>query len=330
MAFCDFVVKCYEGDSEELIAKRILYSIWIKRLKSKKPVVVFMGGESGEGKSTTVCRLMEILLEVQGVELTPDSFRLMNVITPFEYPEKMQSHLNDKKWRKYNLFAMHEAREIVKAKQWQSFMSQTVADVNAMSRKVKRLMTFIVSQFIKDVTRETRYTLNYYCIARRPKGKACRLYINVMWKDDRDLESPRLRKRKLSGYLVDERGRYRRFVPQYFEFSLPQKWVVDLFDEMDYSGKKAILDKKLSELLSEMRLSSGVGGDKIAQLVDFYVSRHELIGKVSRGKWRLSKEYSEMHELSKVEVKRFEVLLGERLKKSVVNDDFVEEDDLDE
>lgn len=325
MAFCDFRVK-YDPDTEppEALTQKILYSIFIKPVKAHKPRIAFIGGESGEGKSLSTISLMIMLLKLQGVN--PKNYiNAINVYTPLEYPEKINKilGLNEGGFKKtglkkINLICLHEAREIVKAKLWQGFIAQATSDINAMSRQIKRLCTFIISQFIRDITPDVRYTLNYYCIVRRPIGKKARLYINVIWKDDRDLEKPKLRRRKLSGYIVDPKGRHKRFIPQYLEITKPNKEIVAEFEKKDYEAKAGIIKHKINKLIKEMKDDLGEESQKIKNMVDWYINKNEdlsLIGKQHRGRWKVNKAFREMHELNNKEVSEFEKLLNDEYKK---------------
>lgn len=317
MAHCDFVVR-YDPETESTydITRKILTSIIIKRLKSKKPTICFISGDSGEGKSYSGVRLQEILLDIQGMDMK-EYFEIMNVFTPLEYPQKLDKLLFDKKYKKANIICMHEAREVVRSKDWQNFLTQAISDVNAMSRQIKPMCIMIISQFIRDITTDVRYTLNFYMKVRRPKNKPARLYINVMWKDDRDLEKPRLRKRKLSGYLVDKQGRYRRFIPQYLEMSKPDKSIAELFESLDHDAKASIIRKKLDKLVQEMQTEAGLENRKVEAMVDYYMRNPDnlvAIGKRYRGKWKLSPEAREMHDLSKPEAVRFEDMIDTRMK----------------
>lgn len=330
MAFCDFVVKYDPSkDTPADLTKRVIYSIFIKRLKHKKPCIIFLGGDSGEGKSESSITLQDIALEVQGLDLK-DYFSDINVYTPLEYPQKLEALLFDKRLKKVNFITMHEAREIVKAKNWQSFLTQSIADVNAMSRAIKRLGIIIISQFIRDIASDIRYTLNYYIKVTRPKGKLARLYISVLWKDDRDLEKPRLRKRKLSGYLVSPKGRYRRYVPEYLELHRPRKELIDIFEKEDTAAKSAIIKKKMGRLIKEMQEDVGIESDKVNTMVDFYSEHQEnltQLGKRRKGKIKLTEDFKAMHGLDKLEAKRFEERLAEKLKaKGLIIADRKEED----
>jgi hypothetical protein len=334
MAFCDFVVKYNpKTDTSRDLTKRILYSIIISRIKHKKPAVLFVCGDSGEGKSISSLALEYLLFEIQGIDLK-DYVDDTNIYVPIEYPKKIRNLLglneggfNATGLKKPNIICVHEARELIKAKLWHSFISQAIADVNAMSRSVKRLVFIIVSQFIRDITTDVRYTLNYYIKIVRPKGKKARAYINVMWKDDSDLEKPKLRKRKLSGYLVYPNGLRRRYVPQYLELTQPPREIVKEFEKGDLEAKSKILKRKLDKLIKEMETDLDIQEDKkIDLVVDFYIKNTEnlnTIGKRRGDKWKVNKEFREMHDLTKDQCKEFEIKLNEQLtKKGVVDENF--------
>jgi hypothetical protein len=257
---------------------------------------------------------------MQGLKLV-DYLDAINVYTPLEYPTKLDALLFSKELKKVNLICMHEAREVVKAKNWQSFLTQSIADVNAMSRSVKRLCIIVISQFIRDITSDVRHTINYYIKASRPKGRSTRLYFNVIWYDDRDLEKPKIRKRKLSGYLVYPDGRYRRFVPKYLEVSKPSKEAIERFEKSDYEAKAGIIRKKLNKLIKEMQLdiSDAKENKKIDSMVNWYMKNQEnifTIGKRYKGAWKLTPEAKQMHDLDDREAKQFEEKLNDRLKQT--------------
>lgn len=315
--FIDFKVKYDpDKDTKEDLTKKILYAIFVRRLKAKKPVVIFISGDSGEGKSTAALRLQEVLLEVQGLSLK-NYINDVNVYTPLEYPKKLDKLLFDKDLKRVNVICMHEAREIVKSTHWQSFLAQSISDVNALSRAIKRLAIIVISQFIRDITTNIRYTLNYYCKVERPIKKKARLYINVMWKDDNDLEKPRLRKRRLSGYLIYPNGRLRKIVPSYLEVSMPDPEVVEEFEKRDYEAKADIIKSKINKLIKEMEADLQVENNKINSMVEWYANNNDalnMIGKRLKNKWKLKPEVSKMHDLNPSELREFESKLNARFK----------------
>lgn len=318
MVYTDYVVH-YDPNKDSMIdvTRRVLYSLIIKRLKHRKPCVIFISGDSGEGKSYSSIAFQDLLMEVQGIDLL-EYFNDVNVYTPMQYPKKLDALLFDKRLKKINLICMHEAREIVKAKNWRNFLTQSVADVNAMSRTLKRLGIIIISQFIRDITTDIRYTLNFYIKVRRPRGKLARAYISVMWKDDRDPEKPRLRKRGIRGYLRYPDGTYQRHSPKYLEISRPRKELIEIFEREDYNSKAMLIRHKLSRLIKEMQSDLGDVGDKVKTMVEWYTEHSEnllLIGKRRKGKLRLNTNFKEMHELTDLEARNFEKQLNEALEK---------------
>ena len=323
MAFCDFVISYDpDKDSEEEITKRILYSIIIKRLKHKKSAVIGGFGDSGEGKSWGFLRMQELLCQIQGLDIKK-FLSVMNVYIPIQYPEKLQQILFDKEFKKANMLCIHEGRDVINAKMWHTFLARAISDVNAQSRRIKRLCIMIISQFIRDITTDIRYTLNYYMKFSRPLGRKTRLYIYVMWKDDRDLEKPKLRKRKLQGYLVYpskvEGGKpiYRRFIPKYFILNKPAKDVIEEFEKNDFEAKSGIIRHKLERLIKEMSIDVSDVGKKVDSMVEFYSTNIEslnLIGKRRGKQWKIKPQVRDMHDLTHREMKLFEEQLQEKLK----------------
>lgn len=315
-ALFDFCVKFDPAvDTPEDLTKRIIYSLFVQPLKHKKPRVVFISGDSGEGKSLAGLRFQELMAEIQGFSAL-EHFRAMNIFTPLEYSKKIDALLNDKKLKKVNILCMHEARAIIKAKNWHSFLAQSIADVNAMSRAVKPICFMIISQFIRDITTDVRYTLNYYVKMSRD-SKGSKMYVSRVWKDDRDLEKPKLRKRKIFGYVVYPSGRRRKIRPQYLLVKKPSKEIIELFDELDTQSKAEIIRRKLNRLVSEMELELQGENKKIVDMVTWYISKPEKmlgIGKMRGDKFILNKNFNQMHELTPKEKEEFVKILTTELK----------------
>lgn len=324
MAFCDFVVKFdQEKDTDEEITRRIFFSLFIKRIKADKPVIIFIAGKSGEGKSLCALRLEEILAEIQGYRME-EHLEQMNVFVPMEYPTKLDAMLHNKAMKEINIICMHEAREVIKAKLWHSFVTQAIADINAMSRKIKKIITIIISQDITDITREMRKTITYYCEVRRPIGKAARMTIYTTWLNKQDLERPKLAYRKISGYLVKPDGTYMRHCPDYFVMSKPKKETIDKFDILDTASKSGIIKSKLSKLLEEMKKDVGEESHKLQAMVEFYTKDPQnihLIGKRYRNKWKLHPDAIKAHGLEPFEEKQFEEMFTKKLEELGVLDE---------
>jgi hypothetical protein len=322
MGYTDYVVKYDPNvDTPQDLTRKILYSIFILRVKYKKPAVIFVSGDSGEGKSISSVRLLQELMELQGLDYKKHMDGV-NIYTPIQYPEKLNKILYDKEYKKANILIIHEARTLIKAKMWNSFLTQAIADVNAMSRQIKPMITIIISQFIRDITTDMRYTLNFYVKIKRLRGDSfARMQINVMWKDDRDLEKPKLRKRRLRGFLVYPNGKYRRHSPQYLAIKKPDKEICQEFDRQDAAAKTAIIHQRLEKLVKEMRDDLGLESKKISSMVDWYTEHIEnlsLIGKRYKAGWKILKEARQMHDMTSEEVKSFELALNKKLKEMEV------------
>jgi len=328
MRYSDFIVNYDPAKDKPIdVTRRILYSIFIRRLKHNKPAIVFISGDSGEGKSYTALRIQELLLEMQGLDIK-NYINDINVYTPLEYPEKVKALINRKSedWKRLkpiNILCMHEAREIIKAKDWHSFLATSVADINASVRSVKRLCTIIVSQFIRDITTDIRYTLNFYLKVTRPMGSnRAKVQINVMWKDDRDLERPTLRRRRLMGYLRYPSGKMRRYSPRYLELRRPDIEITKVFDKQDKEAKEGIIKNKLEKLMIHIKKEAGIINPQLKVMVDHYTKNQEellTIGKrSSTGKFKLRNDFRERHGLTVEELKIFNKMLeAELIKKGL-------------
>ena len=139
-----------------------------------------------------------------------------------------------------------------------------------------------------------------------------------MWKDDRDLQNPKLRKRKVWGYIRMPNGRKKRYYPNFIELSKPSKEVIDIFEKNDRESKLIVIKKKLDSLIKEMEKDAGVEDNKIGAMVDWYTKDQEAlmsVGKRSRKKWRVNKEIKKAHGLTDTEFKIFEQRLNEKINK---------------
>lgn len=313
----DFAVKYdKEKDSQEDLVKRILYSIFIRRIKMKKPVVVFVGGESGSGKSLTVLKLQKILLEMQG-ESFEEHMADINVVEPIEYMDKLNKIIYEKK-KKVNVFAVHESRVVVNAKQWQQFSTQAVAHVTTMSRAIKRLIFFIVSQDWADITTDIRRVINYRIMVQRvARNKPARIKVEKIVTDNRDIENPKKRAYRINGFLVYPNGRYRKYRPDYFEIDVVDKDIALKFEKMDTEGKIKILEHKMQKFLKDISGEYRVENPKLAAMIKYYTDNLDMLGKIGkkvRSGWRLNKYFNEMHDLTKEEAKLFEIRLNDKLK----------------
>lgn len=326
----DFIIKAEsESESVESLSKKVLYALTIQRLKKKKPSIWFVWGDSGEAKSSTGLHLEDFILECFELDLI-NYVDDVNVYTPVEYPKKIKAILEEKRLKNVHVIAMHEAREVIRASLWSTFIVQAVGDINAMSRSIKRLCIIIISQFIKDIANKIRYTINYYAESYRPiTGGKAKLYISVLWKDDRDLERPKLRKRGLKGKVVLPNGRYRIWKPTYLELPLPRRDVLKEFEKSDIESKRILLSRKINKLIKEIEKETGGNeNEKLDRIVDYYTRNDDLlntIGKRTKRGFTFNKDITKMFDLSPAE----KTELVNRIKMKLKQDNIIKEQEVE-
>jgi hypothetical protein len=325
MPIIDFVVPKLKDPKK--IGVKICEQLFVKRIQKKKPTVILCTGDSGEGKSYTALKILEIVNNYFGVK-TEDHMEEQIVYTPLEYSKKMNAILHDSKLKKLKCLILDEARELVSSHLWYTFVNQAIADVNALHRTVKPLVFVVVVQFIRDIDPATRRTIQYYMNCQRPLNEK---YVNVrlhrLWKDERDIDNPKIKKRKIRGYLYEGDNihpptKYTKFVPSIMKITLPEKNVYKQYEKINYDRKSEILSRKLDRLLHEIEKETGAKSTRVNDVVNWFMDHPESAdmiqqrvgGKTPRCK--MKPEFKKMFRLTKHEAKDFEVALYKRLKVS--------------
>jgi hypothetical protein len=269
-----------------------------------------------------------------GISLV-DNLEHMNIMHPREYAEKLQALLfsKDPTIKKLRFFCLHEARTIVNAKDWNSKLSKVISNVNAMSRAIKPLCMIIISQFIKDINTSVRYTLTYYSTISRPlTGGYGNLRIYKLYKDDRDLEKPKIKKRLLQGYIMKAKkpnpntlieADWERVWTKLKSIKLhkPPKEVYDKFITLDVAGKTDQMIKEMEEMTEQFKIEGGEENSKINKIALHYTSDVNALASASkkvRGNWRIKKDVQDMHNLNKKET----VLLEDKINSIVKEKDW--------
>lgn len=323
MGVVDFVIE-YDTDAKKM-GEEVIRHLTVNRLKAKKPVIILLVGDSGEGKSYTGLKIMDIINKWYGVK-TEDHLEDQVVYTPLEYTKKMDAILHDKDKKKLRVLMIDEAREIVSASLWYSFVNRAIADVNALHRTIKPIVLIVVVQFIRDIDSSTRRTVQYYFKCARPLAGNVNLYPFRLWKDDRDIDNPRLRKRTLRGYYLKD-GKKVHFRPRKFIITMPPKELYRPYDKINKERKSKIIRRKLQYLVKSIEKELGFD-DKIEKLADWYVTHPELLSLIqTRGRSggtrlhrlrniKVKSDFKAMHGLTNMEVKAFEVELLKRLEET--------------
>jgi hypothetical protein len=304
MGVTDFIVQ-YDQDAKKM-GEEVIRHLTVNRLQYNKPVIILLTGDSGDGKSFTALKIMKIINDYYGVETLPNLDNQI-VYTPLEYTKKMDAILHDTDKKKLKCLIIDEAREIVSSKLWYSFINRAIADVNALHRTIKPLVLIVVVQFIKDIDVSTRRTVNYYFKCARPLNMNVNLYPFKLWKDDRNLESPRIRKRSLRGYYRKDH----RQIPlrlKKFTITMPPKDIATAYDKINKERKSAIIRRKLDSLVEQMEKELGMDEDRVGKLIEFYMKderKRKGIIEYTYHKVRLAKDFKELHGLTRNDIADF-------------------------
>lgn len=307
----DFNVDISGGKS---FGEEFVKNVYLNRVRAKKPVNTFLGGWSGEGKTWAVCRKAEILADEQGLDKNIIAEKCM-IYTPFEYASKYKWILNKRKSGKYNILVMMEARELVNAKDWQTIINRIISDTNALSRAIKRIMLFVISQDIGDVDKGVRKTINYYGECRRPYDGATRI---KFWKLRRGgfIENPRLYQRQFTG-LSRNNNEYETIKVNTLIMKKPSKDFRNLVDEIDLQKKKEILFPKLEELDRKLKRSLPKS-TKLERIAEIISKEHKLtslvVSRNKAGVIKLKKYIPQIYSLTKKETKELEKLIYDKLR----------------
>lgn len=314
MAYVDFVVD-YSDDQAEL-GRRIIRNLCLNRIKFNKPVILVLTGDSGEGKSYIAASIADLLLKDQGIEFK-DYINDCEVFTPHEYKKKIKALLFDKRLKKINVVILDEAREVVDAKKWFLFINQAISYINAIHRQIKPMVIIIVTQFIKDIDSSIRRTITYYGKCSRPLGQRPYLYLYKMWKDDRDIENPKLRKKRITG-IVNKGSRKIRLKPK-LRFKLPDKEIVNLYESLSYNAKILIVNSKLDAAFKSLDKDVQDIWAKVDVVASYFVDNPvalKLIVDKRGSKFRLKPDVAKMYDLNDNELKELESRINIKLVES--------------
>lgn len=313
--FIDFIIDF--DDDPRVMGRQILQNITVNRLKAKKPCIIFIGGDSGEGKSAYGIKILQAINDSYGVD-TYETIHDSVVYLPVQYLDKFDNLLHWKRNKRDDLKHVHglmidEAREVINAKDWHTFINRAVSSCTAMSRRIKPMVYIIVSQFITDIDSAMRHTLSFYSECQRPLTGRTRVSIERVWKNTYDLERPRICKRPLVGYIRHD-NTMSKFFPK-FEAVMPENKLFAKYDDESYRAKSKIIRKRVEETINRMKKDVNIF-DKVESLVDYYVKNPSQLTSIidpKYKKFRLRKQFKDMHEITTVEQAEFQKRLHEKL-----------------
>jgi len=314
--FIDFRITVDDENDPEL-GKKIVEHLTYRKLQAKKPVVWFIGGSSGEGKSYTAIKIMDIVNNLFGID-TVEYLNEQLIYVPIEYATKMNNILFSKDMKKVRAIMIDEGRELLPAKLWYNFVNQAIADINAMSRGVKSLLLIIISQYFKDIDTSVRRTITYYSKCYRPlSGSKVSFTPYTIWEDDRDIDNVKLRKRHIRGYITIRGKRPFLYIPNRLWVTKPREELIEIYESTMREKKAAIIRRKLESILQAIEKELAPKYEKIDYLVNYYIERPDLLNlfleRTENNRFVLRKEFEKAHDLTPSERAEFKRRLLDKL-----------------
>lgn len=295
---------------QKYITQSILRSVTLNRINADKPSVILITGDSGEGKSATALRIATDILAMQGIDIK-EYLEDIIVYNPFEFAEKIDAILTSDRLKKINVFLLDEARGIVKANSWNSFVNQAIADINAVSRGVKPLVIIIVSQDAGDIDRATRKTIKYEFVCSRPLHEKVRIHPVVYYKHRPrgSAEKSELRYRSLKVQVRGPFDNYEISPPVLVVDKVPKE-IWDLYKSQEKERKTKLIRNRTNKMTEMLKKEWNAEDNKIDLVYDKLLADTNKLNQltiVKRGKRCLNENditfsgwtKSEMNELNK-------------------------------
>lgn len=316
----DFMVYLKKGMKP---SHQILSHLFKNRLVAKKPCIIFIGGQSGEGKSWAALKLMSIVFPEEVED--EDTFTNNQIIySPTEYKSKLEWILFSKEAKDKHVLIFMEARELIKSKLWFSIINQAIGDINALSRTVKPLSFVILSQSIGDIDKDTRKTISFYGVCARPFKQETRMSLYKVYLGT-FINRPIIMQRKIKGKVIYEDGKSDWWKLKKFVLSIPKKSITKKFELMDKKIKSGIIMKKLQKLDKAILKEKPMMG-KLERLVEIITKdvdmRNIYTKRVKGGKLRIKKDHidilKETYNLTNFELKELDRMVNEKYSEEVV------------
>lgn len=314
MGSLDFIVE-WQGNEEDTI-KEILARMFLTPIRYDFPNVVLISGKSGHGKSLSVLKFLEYLFEKKKLHLR-DYVKDIVVMNPLQYTEKLDAVLYEDRLKKVFCLQLDDARMVVGAENWASFINTAISHVNAISRSIKPLLLLVITQSIKDIDTKTRRTLDWELKCQRSRYDYVKIVPYKFWMDDTDPERPRLRRRRVKG-VIREDHRNNTVLPIIKVKKLKDEEVIKKYDEVMLEGKKKFLDSLMGNMLEKIKKDMSKNDfTRVNEMIEYFKKNPDNLkeyGEFKRKKWRLSKEGLKLLKFGASEKREFESIINSGLE----------------
>jgi hypothetical protein len=231
------------------------YKSIIEPILNKKMVILFLEGQTGEGKSLTCISLAEhledLFCQVRGTNWQFDAVNQV-IYEPREYNKKIEWWLENPQI----CLVIDELRQLVSQQKWYSLLNQSISEANATYRSLKEKKfgyggVFIYnSQDIGDITKSVRKTINYD--VRLNRDQEVRTFWYEFWWERTNVEKPILRYKRANIKLGDK-----IIVPDEIIIPLPSLKNKHIFENLSVEAKSRILKRKREIILREISKEIG-------------------------------------------------------------------------
>lgn len=278
MIYCDTKE---QAEDSKYITNKLIESVTLNRVNADKPSVILFTGKSGEGKTNSALRVATEILAMQGINIV-DYLNDILVYTPFEYADKVEKILTDERLKKINVFIIDEARGVVKATNWNSFINQAIADINAVSRGVKPLVIIIVSQTVGDIDKATRKTINYEFMCSRPlEGKVrVRPVAYYEYRARGGVEKTELRYRDLR-VMVKSPMNVEVISPPVLIFNKANKEVWDMYKSEEKERKTKLIRNRTAKMIEKLKKEWNTEDSKIDTVFEALINNPEKLSELT-------------------------------------------------
>ena len=305
----------FEGTIEDVVAM-IFFQLIIHRLRDDKPCVIGIVADSGEGKSNVAIHIIDMIYKKLGIDLM-DFIEDTMIMGIEDYGVKVQNMLHDQRLKKCCALIIDEAKATVDSKDWNDMLNRTVSMVNHLSRAIKPLAMFILSQRFRDIDASIRSSLTYYIKVSRPLNEHAWIKVYGFWEDDRDLANPKPRKTIIEGDVVVS-GKYKRIKLSRIVFPKVRKELWTKYTDIMVKAKADVLKEKFDDLrvALEKKYSNKDKG-RMANLFNMLVEKDFLrqeYGLYKYKKWKLRDEFMKDFNVDKHQRKELQDKLSQYFK----------------
>ena len=310
----------YEGSLQDAVAT-IFFQLIYHRLKDDKPCVIGIVADSGEGKSNVAIHIVDVLYKQLGIDLM-DFIEDTMIMGIEDYGQKVKAMLHDERLKKCCALIIDEAKATVDSKDWNDMLNRTVSMVNHLSRAIKPLAMFILSQRFRDIDASIRSSLTYYIKVSRPLNEHAWIKVYQFWEDDRDLSNPKPRKSIVEGDLVVE-GKYKRIKLSKIVFPKVRKELWEKYKASMVKAKGDVLQEKFDDMRVALEKKyAGKDKTRLVSLFNMLVEKDFLrqeYGVYKYKKWKLNDEFMNDFNVDKYQKKDLESKLSAYFKGGILD-----------